>query len=109
SRARGHGRGPVVSTRPTREIKQALLDKGFEEQSTHHEMYWLRVRGKRTSIRTRISHGKREYGDSLLAQMARQLKLQRDEFEDLVDCPLTAEGYIALLVERGEIQLEGEA
>jgi hypothetical protein len=68
-------------------------------------MYWLCVHGKRTSIRTRISHGAKEYGDSLLGEMARQLKLRRRDFDDLIDCPLTAEGYLGLLAKGGHLKL----
>lgn len=98
-----------MSSRPTRDIRKALLDKGFEEENTHHEMYWLRVDGKRTSIRTRISNGKKEYGDNLLAQMARQVKLTRDEFDDLVDCPLSKEAYAKKLMEAGHVTLPDHA
>jgi len=93
-----------VSTRKTREIKSSLLVKGFQQESTHHEMYWLYISGKRTSIRTRISHGASEYDDKLLGLMAKQLKLRRNEFDEFIECPLTIEEYLKLLIERRHIQ-----
>jgi len=53
--------------RKTRAIRAALLSKGFMADDTHHEMFWLVVDGRKSSIRTRISHGVAEYGDNLLA------------------------------------------
>lgn len=94
-----------MSSRKTRQIAKALTDKGFEPMSTHHEMYWFSVDGKKTSIRTRISHGFKEYGDQLLAQMAKQVKLKRDQLELLIDCPLSKEGYVEILVEQGILKL----
>jgi hypothetical protein len=37
--------------------------------------FWLVVDGKKTAIRTRFSHGAREYGDALLGAVANQMKL----------------------------------
>ena len=92
-----------MSPRRTRDLAAALLRKGFGRDNTHHEMYWLYVGGKRTSVRTRISHGAREYGDSLLGQMARQLGLTRSEYDDLIECPMGGTEYVRLLTERGRI------
>lgn len=88
----------------TRAIRKALTAKGFRGEQSHHQMFFLYVEGKRTQVRTRISHGKREYGDSLLAQMARQVRLQRREFNDLIECPMSGEAYLQLLRERGEVK-----
>ena len=98
-----------MSTRKTRELHNALLSKGFEQVNTDHEMYYLSVEGQRTSVRTKISHGANEYGDPLLGQMARQMKLARNEFEDFIDCPLTKTGYKDLLIERGIVVLDDPA
>jgi hypothetical protein len=94
-----------MSSCETRKLKKALTSKGFQETDTHHEMYWFYAEGKKTSIRTRISRGKREYDDNLLGQMAKQVKLRRDEFDELIECPLTAEGYLKLLLKRGHVKL----
>ena len=93
-----------MGTIDTRTIRKALTAKGFRQEQSHHEMFFLYVQEKRTQVRTRISHGKREYGDNLLGQMARQVRLQRREFNDLIECPMSGETYLQLLRERGEVK-----
>ncbi len=93
-----------MSAKKTKDISRALLGKGFGEVDTHHEMYWLYVDGKKTQIRTRLSHSMNEYDDNLLGLMARQLKVSRGELDDLVDCPLSKEKYAALMLERGHVR-----
>jgi len=91
--------------RKTRMIRAAFLSKGFIADETHHGMFWLVVGGKKTSVRTRISHGAKEYGDQLLTLMTRQIGLNKSELYRLVDCPMDGEELKALLVERGKIRL----
>ena len=95
-----------MSTRRTDEIGQALQSKGFVQDNTHHEMYWFWSGGKKTSVRTRISHSAREYGDNLLGKMATQVGLRRREFNDLLDCPLSEEDYRNLLIQRDRIKID---
>lgn len=93
-----------MSPRQTRQIRTALLNKGFAEDETHHHVFFLVVNGKRTSIRTYYSQGEKECCDWLQGQMARQLKLSRKEFDDLINCPLKRETYLELLKERGALR-----
>jgi hypothetical protein len=95
-----------MSPRKTREIKAALEHKGFVKSNSDHEVFRLRVKGKITSIRTHLSHGSNEYNDNLLALVARQLKLRRSQLNDLIDCPLSGEEYVAQLVRNGDIKLD---
>ena len=78
-----------------------MLAKGFEQQVTHHEMYWLVVDGIKRPIHTFLSHGAREYGDSVLGKVAQQLRLRRKELDALIECSLDGQGYVLLLKERG--------
>jgi hypothetical protein len=94
--------GPCKTTK----LRKALLSKGFKKENQHHEMYWYLVGNKRTSVRTRISHGEREYGDPLLGEMAKQLGLKREEFDDLVECPLDELRYREILLQQQRISLE---
>ena len=49
-----------------------------------------------------LSHGgNRDLSDRLVAKMARQCRLTRREFDDLIRCSLSQQEYEALLVERG--------
>ncbi|MBM4045163.1 MAG: hypothetical protein FJ279_08615 [Planctomycetes bacterium] len=93
-----------MGAKKTKDIARGLTSKGFQQHHSHHEMYWFCIGGKKTSIRTRISHSASEYGDNLLAQMARQVQLSRQEFDDLVECPLTQEAYAELLRKRDPIR-----
>ena len=94
-----------MSTYKIREIKQALLSKGFQESNTHHHVYHLWVGNKKTGVRTYLSFGAKEYNDSLLGFVAKQLRLRRSELDDLIDCPISGEQYVNLLVERGDVRL----
>ena len=91
-------------SRKTRAVRAALLSKGFIADDTHHEMFWLVVDGRKTSIRTRIGHGVAEYGDNLLALVARQVGLSKQELYLHIDCPMDAEKLKRLLVERGKVR-----
>lgn len=84
-----------------REIEASLTKKGFGCRKTHHNLYFLYVDGKKSSIYTKISHDSREYGGQLFSLMAKQLQLTREELDQLIACPLTYERYIELLQERG--------
>lgn len=84
-------------------IRTALLAKGFVSRHTDHEWFFLKVAGRSQAIRTKLSHGRSKIDDSLLRLMARQLHLTRDEFIELISCTLSAEDYVRLLKERGQI------
>ncbi|HUX14763.1 MAG TPA: hypothetical protein VMV30_00040 [Candidatus Lokiarchaeia archaeon] len=94
--------------RKTRTIRVAFLSKGFIADETHHEMFWLVIGGKKTSIRTRISHGGKEYGDQLLTLMSRQIGLSKSELYRLIDCAMDGEKLRSVLVERGKVRLQGQ-
>ena len=94
-----------MSTAKARDIRQALTGKGFRVVEAHHEMLWLFVQGKKTSIRTRLSHGSSEYDDGLLGLMAKQLKLKRGDLDRLIECPLTENEYVNGLINDGHVRL----
>lgn len=86
----------------TKKIMSALLQKGFRQSNTHHMVFWLYDGERQTSVKTRVSHGKSEYDDSLLAQMRKQLGLDtKKQLLDLVECPLSYEDYLKLLEQKG--------
>lgn len=88
----------------TKEIESALLQKGFREKYTHHKVYWLYDGERQTGVKTRISHGGSEYGDNLLAKMRQQLGLDtKAQLFDLVNCPLSRQDYLDLLVKKGVV------
>lgn len=84
----------------TRKVDQALVRKlGFEKTETHHHVYRLWLEGKLVA-RTYISHGGRELSRFHASQMAKQMQLQKAEFMEVINCPLTREDYYRLLRER---------
>lgn len=98
-----------MSSIPTQDIKKALCDKGFVLRDTHHHRYLFFWKGRKTTVHTKISHSLTEYGDNLLSEMARQLKLKRKQFvEGFIRCPLTKEAYTEILIKEGHIKLSPE-
>jgi hypothetical protein len=85
----------------TKRIVSSLQSKGFAADERSHTHLILFVGGKKTNIWTKVSHGAREVDDHLIACMARQVKLKKPLFLDLVNCPMTTEGYLQELARQG--------
>jgi len=95
-----------MATRKTAKIKRALKKKGFEEDKTHHNMFWFYHDSKKTSIRTRISHSIEEYGESLLGEIKRQMRFpEKKQLLDFIDCSLSKNDYVKILTDTGTIKL----
>lgn len=92
-----------MKPRKTKDIRSVLESKGFIPANRDHVYLFLHVAGRKTSIRTKLSHGVREYGSSLLMLMSKQLKLTNPELEDLLDCPMDYNKYVSLLRQKGEL------
>lgn len=92
-----------MSAVKVKDIEKALLAKGFTLENSHHKMFWLMFQGKKTSIRTRISNGAKEYDDNLLAQMSKQMGISRGQFDSFVECTLSGPDYAAHLVETKKV------
>ena len=83
-------------TRKQKAVEAALLQKGFAQHDTDHSYFvYYTKEGKKTRAKTKTSHGKRELDNFLLGAMAKQVKLSKRDFIDLVDCPLDRDGYEA--------------
>jgi len=94
-----------VSALKTRDIRSALLRKGFRRDNTHHEYLWLYVGGKITTVKTYLSHGRSEYGEDLLAKVKQQLGISKQQLFDLVHCRLEYTPYVVHLVKSGRINI----
>ncbi len=93
-----------MTSRKPREIRDGLQNKGFSVSNADHKKYILFVKGTKTSVWTKVSHGsKSEIGDPLLSIMARQLRLRKSQFLDLIDCPLSQNDYLVILHENDHI------
>lgn len=98
-------------TEKTEKIKNALKSKSFykRKKNKNHIGWEFIVRTekagnrKKTGIWTFYSHGDNSISQYFLSKMAKQLHLESDEFEDLIDCPLSAKDFFDLMVERGHI------
>ncbi|MEZ5337293.1 MAG: hypothetical protein R3F46_03430 [bacterium] len=87
-----------------RAVEAGLANKGFVRRPGDHNFFVYFTRdGRQTAITTKASHGskRKDIHDGLLAAMGRQCRLSRQEFLDLVDCPLSQEQYEDLLMGRG--------
>jgi|WetSurMetagenome_2_1015567.scaffolds.fasta_scaffold387458_1 hypothetical protein len=80
-----------------KKVIKGLLQKGFQERNSKDVYYHLYVNGKKAAIFTKISHGEKEIHDGLMGAMARELKLKKSQFLDLINCPMSHEEYLALL------------
>lgn len=80
-----------MSTRNNHNIANSLQKKGFEKKQSSHTHLIYFIDGKKTSLFTVVSHGKKEIGDGLMHQMAKQIKLPYKQFCDVVDCPMSKE------------------
>jgi predicted RNA binding protein YcfA (HicA-like mRNA interferase family) len=89
----------------TRKIDSALIRKGFvKKEKRGHIYYILYVKGKKTQIRTKLSHGSKEYNDGLLSAIRKQLKFNsKKELENFINCPLSEEEYISMLMDKSVI------
>jgi predicted RNA binding protein YcfA (HicA-like mRNA interferase family) len=79
-----------------------LQKKGFSTYEGDHKFLEYYHNGK-LILHTKISHSAKDLNDFLIAQMSKQCKLSKSEFIDLVNCPLTAEQYLAKLEAGGYI------
>ena len=85
-----------MTTRDRKDIESALVKKGFDKDDTHHHCFiYKTIAGQITDIRTRTSHGSghKTIGDPLLGQMAKQVRLTKSQFLELVDCPMDRVTY----------------
>jgi len=92
-----------MSTLKIREIKAALLRKGFVQRNNDHEYFSLHVEGKKTSIFTKVSHGESEIRDPLIHKMAKQIRLSNDQYVKFIECSISGDAYVAILRSKSEI------
>lgn len=82
-------------------VRQNLLKKGFVEiQGANHILYEFERNGTVTEIRTFMSRNNQDINDYLIIKMKNQLYLDKKDFLDLIDCPLSEEDYIKILKDK---------
>jgi len=88
----------------SRKVQSSLTAKGFRPAQTHHTFYVFHTSaGKKTPVRTKTSHGAPTLNDHLIGCMAKQCRLLKPEFVDLVSCSLSGADYEAKLKAQGDI------
>lgn len=83
-----------------------LKKKGFIDsvsKSDDHKYLELFHDGKYV-CHTRISHGNKDIGNYLIKQMSFQCRLDKNEFMDLSNCPLSKEEYFEILEAKGLLE-----
>jgi len=96
SQWRGEGGVPLKS----RDVKRALKAKGFVEATKRDHWYYFFYRdGKKSDIYTKISRSDTDLHDGLCSAMAAQIRLTDPQFRKFVDCVLTAEIYLRILLD----------
>ncbi len=95
----------LLGTRKNYNIANSLLKKGFEERHSSHQFLVLFIDGKKTSISTFVSHGKKEITDSLMHKMAKQLQLPHKRFCELVDCSMSGQELRDFYLDEGIVRL----
>jgi predicted transcriptional regulator len=80
-------------------IEKSLTKKGFIKRDNDHRYFiYETIDGERTEISTKTSHGSsKSIGDSLIAEMAKQCRLKKEEFLGLINCPLNRKKYEDIL------------
>lgn len=89
-----------------REVERSLESKGFERSpNKHNNFIYFTKSGKKSPARTGTSHSKKmkTIPDSIISEMAKQCKLTKAEFEDLINCPMSRDQYEQKLRERGNL------
>lgn len=83
-----------------------LKKKGFTDSINHsgdHKYLEFHHNGKMI-LYTKVSNGSiKDIGDYLIKQMSSQCKLTKNDFADLVNCPLSATEYLLILEGIGEL------
>jgi hypothetical protein len=88
-----------------KKTEKNLKKKGFIEainKSPDHIRLELYHQGKLV-LGTKLSHNGQDLNDFLIKQMSVQCKLNKEQFKDLANCPLSQEEYIDILREQGLI------
>jgi len=80
-----------------------LSRKGFKPVEGHHHFLFFHHDGKRTAVKTKVSHSKKvEYGGNLLSAVRKQVLLDsNNQLCRLLDCPMSVEEYVKILIDKG--------
>lgn len=92
-----------MSVLDPRKTYNNLKRKGFIEsinKSPDHKRLEFFYEGK-FILSTKLSHNNQDIDNYLIKQMSYQCNLDKSDFFDLVNCPLSKEEYIQILEQKG--------
>jgi hypothetical protein len=82
-------------------IHRALAAKGFTPKNgPKHIIYHYYFKGKKTRIYTFMSRPPGQINDDLIGIMAKQTKLEKREFVELIECTLNKDALLRLYLSR---------
>lgn len=82
--------------------------KGFERLSgkVNHCRYEFYLNGKPSGVKTYLSHNKQEITGDLLAWMAKETYLSKEEFADMISCNIGHDELVARYAALGLLKKE---
>lgn len=80
-------------------IKKLSLQPSHSKRRAPHPVYWYYLDGKKTLRLTmpNMHGGAKSISTGFLKQIQNNLRLDTRQFEDLAECPLSAEEYEAII------------
>lgn len=95
-----------MSTLDPKKTYKNLKKKGFIDsvkRSDDHKYLELFYKDKLV-LYTKLSHGNKDIGDYLIKQMSVQCHLDKNDFMDLSNCPLSKDDYLRILNNKGLLE-----
>ncbi|HJK36354.1 MAG TPA: hypothetical protein O0X22_00625 [Methanocorpusculum sp.] len=91
-----------------KKVSAALEKKGFERRSgnVNHCRYEFFVNGRPTGVKTYLSHNNQEITGDLLAWMAKEVYLSKEEFGEMVSCKIGYDDLVSRYAARGFLKTE---
>lgn len=92
----------------TKRLVAALQKKGFkQQQSRHHDYFWLYVGNKKTAINTYVSRGESDFSEPILSARRKQMSLAtKDQILNFIDCSLSHDAYVEFLIQSKAIVVD---
>lgn len=90
-----------MTTIKVKTLTSNLCKKGFRIVENDHTYFVLYIDGKKTSVKTKVSHGENEISDGLISKMAKQTFLSVKEFCDFAECKISEKEYVNKLKQDG--------
>lgn len=82
---------------------RAIINKlQIEYRHKKHNYGWFKHKGK-PILKVYFSHGRGDMPGKIPDKFRQSLKINEDDFKNLKNCPLSKEGYIEILKEKGRI------